>query len=59
MKVENVLVEKAEVEKKSETQRLAKKEGILVEVAEDLTKKIPDEESPESKRIRDQSCRSL
>ncbi|VDO26471.1 unnamed protein product [Onchocerca flexuosa] len=52
--IENVLVEKAELEERKKIQKF-EKEDIL---AEATTKKISTEESPKSKAIQDQSCRT-
>ncbi|EFO27352.1 hypothetical protein LOAG_01122 [Loa loa] len=54
---ESPLEWKAEVEKRKEMQRLAKKD-VLAEAAKALTKRIPSEESPKSKAIQNQSCRT-
>ncbi|VDK66699.1 unnamed protein product [Onchocerca ochengi] len=52
--IENVLVEKAELEERKTMQKF-EKENML---AEATTKKISTEESPKSKAIQDQSCRT-
>lgn len=58
MKVEDVLAKEAEVEERKEIQGLAKKGNVLAEAGEALVKRIPAEESLNSKASRDQSCRT-
>ncbi|VBB27926.1 unnamed protein product [Acanthocheilonema viteae] len=58
VKIENVLLEKAEVKERNEIQRLAEKENVLSEDANASAKKIPAKELSKSKVIRDQSCRT-